>query len=48
MAGGAIGVSGVDSFEVYALNGQKVALTGLAKGVYVVRAGGVAQKVIVK
>lgn len=48
VAGGAIGVSGVDSFEVYALNGQKVAPTGLAKGIYVVRAGGVAQKVIVK
>lgn len=46
--GGDIAVSGADYFEVYSLSGRKVAPQGLAPGLYIVRADGVAKRVVVK
>lgn len=46
--GRSVDVVGADSFEVYDLKGRRVAPRGLAAGVYVVRAGGMARKVIVR
>lgn len=46
--GGEISVSGADSFEVYDINGRRVASNGLSRGLYIVRAGGVAKTVVVK
>lgn len=46
--GRCIDVVGADSFEVYDLKGRRVAPRGLAAGVYVVRAGGAAQRVLVR
>ncbi len=46
--GGEISVSGADSFEVYDINGRKVASNGLPRGLYIVRAAGVAKTVVVK
>lgn len=46
--GRSIDVVGADSFEVYDLKGRRVAPRGLAAGVYVVRAGGAARRVLVR
>ena len=46
--GGEISVSGADSFEVYDINGRKVASNGLPRGLYIVRVAGVAKTVVVK
>lgn len=48
VVGGNIVVSGADSFSVYSLQGRKVAAEGLASGIYVVRAGNVAKRVVIK
>lgn len=48
VVGGNIVVSGADSFSVYNLQGRKVAAEGLASGIYVVRAGNVAKRVVIK
>lgn len=45
---GQIVVSGADSFDVYDLQGRKVAAQGLKAGIYIVRAAGVAKTVVVK
>lgn len=41
-------VLGADSFEVYNLLGRKVAAQNLDKGIYIVRAAGVAKRVVIK
>lgn len=46
--GGNIEVSGAESFEVYDMNGRKVSSTGLTRGLYIIRAAGVAKKIIIK
>lgn len=46
--GGRIDVVGADSFDVYDLKGRRVAPRGLAPGLYVVCAGGVARRVMVR
>ena len=46
--GGEISISGADSFEVYDINGRKVASNGLPRGLYIVRVAGVAKTVVVK
>lgn len=46
--GGEISVTGADSFELYDINGRKVASNGLPRGLYIVRVAGVAKTVVVK
>ena len=46
--GGEISVTGADNFEVYDINGRKVASNGLPRGLYIVRVAGVAKTVVVK
>lgn len=42
---GSLSVSGVDSFEVYDVNGRRVSPSGLPRGLYVVRAGSLSRLV---
>lgn len=43
--GGVLSVQGVDSFEVYDVNGRRVSPCGLTRGLYVVRAGSLSRLV---